>query len=285
MACGRVRELLGAYLDGEAAPGVRAEIDEHLSGCRACSDELGELQRLASALAQPEPASLPPGLWSEIERRLGEPSVVTRRFRGAHRFRPYFALAASIVIVVGLGLFGFPWGRESAVVHADTVDFATLLDALQGDAVTAFDRFLTQYNARETTVADTKRYAPELNFDLPSTLPNGFQLRAVYTLRFGDAPGVAARYELDGEFLGAVFHPPVLREHYGTHKDRSCVVGKHRGHKVPVGEWSLVHLTDPTTCHCVLSRLDADKELPAVMAALAPSSPTMIEHDHDDSGP
>ncbi|MCH8912939.1 MAG: hypothetical protein IIA33_05155, partial [Planctomycetes bacterium] len=39
-----------------------------------------------------------------------------------------------------------------------------------------------------------------------------------------------------------------------------------------VGDWKLVHLTSPTTCHCVLSRLDAATELPAVMQQLAPQS-------------
>ena len=70
-----------------------------------------------------------------------------------------------------------------------------------------------------------------------------------------------------------LFHRPVQKEDYGTHKDHACVVGKHRGHKVEVGQWRLVHLTDPTTCHCVLSRLDEQTELPAVMAAVAPDSP------------
>jgi hypothetical protein len=82
---------------------------------------------------------------------------------------------------------------------------------------------------------------------------------------------VAAEYlRDDGEFLGAVFHPPVQEEDHGSHKDHPAVIGKHRGRKVEVGEWSLVHLTDPTTCHCVLSRLDEVTELPSVMAAMAP---------------
>jgi hypothetical protein len=74
----------------------------------------------------------------------------------------------------------------------------------------------------------------------------------------------------DGELVGVIFHPPVLKEQFGTHDDRDCVIGKHRGHAVEVGEWSLVHVTDPTTCHCVLSRLDHERELADVLPLVAP---------------
>jgi hypothetical protein len=43
---------------------------------------------------------------------------------------------------------------------------------------------------------------------------------------------------------------------------------------VEVKPWRLVHFTDPTTCHCVLSTLDVEKELPAVFAAIAPGFKT-----------
>jgi hypothetical protein len=58
---------------------------------------------------------------------------------------------------------------------------------------------------------------------------------------------------------------------------------QHRRHKVPVGEWSLVHLADPATCHCVLSRLDESTDLPAVIAAIAPCADFSAPHDHHHS--
>jgi len=195
------------------------------------------------------------------------------------------AVAASVVIVIGLGLFGLPWGGEPSQARAATVDFTILLDGLQHDAAAAFERFMTQYEAKAAKPDEAKRYAPGLSFDLPATLPGGFELQTAYILRFGEAPGVAARYDRGGEFLGVVFHAPVLREHFGTHKDRACIMGQHRGHSVPVGDWTLVHLTDATTCHCVLSRLNATTELPAVMTAVAPlaaaTSGESNDHHHD----
>ncbi len=279
--CKRVKDHLGRYLDGEAAPGIAREVESHLSSCYSCAAELEELRLLAAAIAERMPVTVPADLWARIECRLeGEGKRVRRPFPGVLRSRTGMALAASIAVVVALGLLSVPVLRDGgSQVQATTVDFRILLDALQADAQDAFDRFLAQYDAKEATPSEAKRYGSTLNFDLPPTLPGGFELQSAYILRFGEAPGVAARYDRGGEFLGAIFHPPVLREDFGTHKDHSCVVGKHRGHKVPVGEWSLVHLTDPSTCHCVLSRLDEFAELPAVMAAVAPGSSTTISNE------
>ncbi|MBK8270645.1 MAG: hypothetical protein IPK83_21010 [Planctomycetes bacterium] len=119
---------------------------------------------------------------------------------------------------------------------------------------------------------EAKKIASHLNFEIPPELPGGFRFEMSHILQFGGETGVAARYSRDGEFLGAIFHRPIQREEFGTHKDYECVVGKHRGHAVTVGEWKLVHLTDATTCHCVLSRLDETTELPPVMAKIAPNS-------------
>jgi hypothetical protein len=281
MTCEKIRDLMGPYVDDEADPEVRREVETHVSVCCACAEELDDIRQLATSLAQSRPVSVPSELWSAIEERLDSGHAVRMSFISVFRSRSVLAIAASIVIVMGLGLFGVPWGRDQGQARAATVDFAILLDALQHDAVAGFEKFLAQYNARAATPHEAKRCAPKLSFELPRTLPGGFELQTVHILRFGEAPGVAARYDRGGEFLAVVFHAPVLKEHFGTHKDRACIVGKHRGHRVPVGDWSLVHLTDPTTCHCLLSRLDETTELPAVMAAVAPlSAATNGESNH-----
>jgi len=170
-----------------------------------------------------------------------------------------------------------------STAHASTVDFGVLLDALPLDAQKAFRKFLIRYDAKPSTPIAAKRNAADLNFDTPPVLPGGFRLQAVYELRIGGTKGIAAAYDRDGEFLGAVFHPPMKYEKFGSHENLPCIVGEHCGHKVQVGEWKLVHLTDPTTCHCLLSRLDEQSEMPAVMAAIAPKVSEMestSSHDH-----
>lgn len=286
MTCEEVRDVLGRYVDDEAPFALRTDIETHVAGCFPCARELKELRQLGASLAEAPAMAAPPENWTAIEERLDAGAIARPFFFGMLRSHASIAIAASIVVVIGLALFGLPWSGEHNQVRAATIDFTILLDGLQHDAVAAFDRFMTQYGAVAANPDEAKRYAPALSFELPQTLPGGFELQTAYILRFGEAPGVAARYDRGGEVLGVVFHAPVLKEHFGTHKDRACIMGKHRGHSVPVGDWSLVHLTDATTCHCVLSKLREDAELPAVMSAVAPISATSVsepnDHHHDD---
>jgi hypothetical protein len=240
---------------------------------------LETLRSVADALAQPEVVRVPRELWGAIEGRLAH--TATRRHLMIFTFRRVAAAAAVLLIAVGVGFFALPWGWDGArSAQAATIDFGTLLDGVKVDVAAAFEKFLQQYGAKEIPVSEAKKYAPKLNFGLPQVLPGGFRLEKTYTLRFGDSPGIAARYLRDGELLGVIFHPPVLKEQFGTHEDRDCVVGKHRGHAIEVGDWTLVHVTDPTTCHCVLSRLDQERELPSVLPLLAPGAGERSGHDH-----
>ncbi|MFQ5492323.1 MAG: anti-sigma factor family protein [Phycisphaerae bacterium] len=285
MNCDAVREQLGLHLDDELDPRARGAVEEHLAACPACADELNTLQDMATDLARQGPASVPDTLWASIEKRLDHASKTgSQRSASAWRFgtfRQPLAAAASVVLVVGLGVLGFVWLDGSAPkAQATIIDFGVLLDALPLDANKAFRKFLIQYDAKETTAVAARRHAPHLSFAIPATLPGGFRLEQAYTLRIGEKGGVAAAYSREGGFLATVFHAPVRQEDFGGHKDYPCVIGKHRGHKVEVGNWRLVHLTDATTCHCVLSRLDEQQELPAVMAAVAPNLPATGRTSH-----
>ncbi len=276
MNCQSARESLGAYVDGELPGEVRATIEAHLAGCTACTLELEFLRSVTASLAESDAIQVPTQLWSEIEHRLDRPVQHAQQEpttgNGFLRIRRY-ALAASILIAVGLGTWAFlSLGDGASVARASTVDFSVLLDALPKDAVAAFEKFLNRYNARPVMASEAKSSAPQLDFEIPAMLPGGFRLEKAYTLRFGDETGAAARYSRNGEFLGAIFHQPIHREEFGTHKDYECVIGQHRGHAVAVGEWKLVHVTDPTTCHCVLSKLGDQSELPEVLKAVAPRS-------------
>jgi hypothetical protein len=289
MICEEATEQLGPFLDGELPSAARDDLQAHLATCSTCQAELEALREVAMELGAPPTMPVPDALWTAIERRLdSEPQGLTGPAPSRTRVstvRPIWlrrvplALAAAVVLAVGLGVFGPVWTGSSA--QASTVDFSVLLNALPLDAQKAFRKFLVLYDAKEGSPVEARRYAPDLNFDLPEVLPGGFRLEGVYLLRFGELAGVAATYDRDGEFLGAVFHPPVDKENFGPHRDYPCVVGRHEGHKVSVGEWKLVHLMDPTTCHCILSRLDEQTELPGVVAAVAPKFPAgASRHGH-----
>jgi len=270
MTCDTVQEQLGAFVDGEVAPELQAAIQAHAAKCPNCAAELAELRALADALNRPEAATVPPTLWQAIEERL--PARPKRRILTLPITR-LVGIAAAIFILIGLGLFSLPWGGNGIPqAQAATVDFGVLLDGLRFDARAAFDKFVALYQGRPAMVADAQRHGKNLSFNLPESLPGGFRLATAYTLRFGNKPGVAVCYVRDGQFLAAIFHPPVLEEQYGTHEDRECVIGSHRGHAVEVGDWRLVHVTDPSTCHCILSTLDESTELPPVLSALVPNA-------------
>ncbi|MBA5868188.1 MAG: hypothetical protein GDA67_15955 [Nitrospira sp. CR1.3] len=273
MNCHSVRESLGAYLDGELPVDACAPFEAHLAGCLACTSELEIMRSVTESIAKSAAVQVPARLWTEIDRRLDRP--VQRELTPRNRFLRVrrYALAASVLIAVGLGAWAFlPLGGGASVARASTVDFSMLLDTLPNDAVAAFEKFLNRYNARPVLASEAKNSAPQLDFEIPATLPGGFRLEKAYTLRFGDETGAAARYSRDGEFLGVIFHRPVHREEFGTHKDYECAIGNHRGHAVAVGEWKLVHVTDASTCHCVLSKLDDRSELPEILKAVAPRS-------------
>ncbi len=266
MKCPEVCPLLGPFLDEELPLTQRHEIQRHLEACPDCRAEYRSLADLAVQLKGQ--VSAPPQLWAAIEARL--PVRSQRMFRLSRRA---VAIAAVLVAAVGIGLFAWSWGLPpgASPARAASVDFGDLLAGLPQDARLAFDRFLDMYGARIATEDEARRHGAALNFAIPALLTGGFQRQAIYVLNFGPKPGVAVRYDRDGEFLAMIFHPPVLEEDYGTHEDRECVIGKHRGHAVEVGEWALVHVTDATTCHCILSRLDPMTELAPIVVEVVPN--------------
>ncbi len=282
MNCETAKQQLGAYFDDELPIEAHRETEAHLSQCPGCSAELASIRELAHRLAPAERARVPADLWSAIERRLDSPAQESPGRTGRSLWSRPYALAASLLVVLGLGSWAIlSFGDGATVAKASTLDFSMLLDALPKDASAAFDKFLAQYDARQSSPTQAKRAAPKLNFEIPDALPGGFRLDKTYVLRFGKEPGAAAKYIRNDELLVTIFHQPVRQEDFGTHADYPCVIGQHRGHAVSVGDWRLVHVTDSTTCHCVLSKLGDDSELPEVIKAVAPDvMPQSDSHGH-----
>lgn len=276
MTCREITNLLGSYLDGELSRFEAKVVREHVMRCARCRGELASIESLALAIAHAPAPQRPSGLWQTIEAQLARPIGADAAKVGVTRPFRLKRVAAIIVfaLLVGTGFWVLRGSDHAA--QAATIDFGVLLDTLPLDPPKAFYRFLTLYGAVEIKAAQAHEFASRLDFEIPATLPGGFERMAVYGLRFGDNPGVATRYERDGEFLAAIFHPAVHPEQFGTHQDYPCVVGDHHGHKVSIGEWHMVHLTDPGTCHCLLSRLD-EVELSRIFKAVAPRSVPVSE--------
>ena len=278
-------EKLGRFFDGELCEAERIEIESHLKVCPHCASEFAALSSMQDQIAAVESTGPPTRLWESIEVSLDSTALSSEteqlgQFSGSSRFRRFRAAAG---IAAALGLIGFAtlWIVRGKPAHAAVVDFTVLLDSISEGAVEAFDRFIKHHRGRPVDPVDARRSAPELDFEVPPKLPGEWQRAKTYRLKFGESVGIAASYTRgDGEFLATIFHPPVKKENFGTHKDYPCVVGKHRGHSVQIGEWRMVHLTDPSTCHCVLSRITDEDQLAKVMSAIAPRSIPTDDHGH-----
>jgi hypothetical protein len=112
--CREIRQALGVYVLGAIDPAERAMVDEHLSSCPECREELASLaglpamlrkvpiveaERLAAAEQDPELAGVPSAemLTSLVAR--------TANVRRVHRWRTLAAAAAVAVVALGGGAF------------------------------------------------------------------------------------------------------------------------------------------------------------------------------------
>ncbi|MGE0814964.1 MAG: zf-HC2 domain-containing protein [Vicinamibacterales bacterium] len=107
-------EELSSYLDGDLAPGDRAQVEAHLAACDACRgllDELAEVRAAAAAwadtLAEPD-ADLWPGIAAQLPgpraAAAGGPAAITPTPWYRRRWSvgiPELAIAASLLAAVG----------------------------------------------------------------------------------------------------------------------------------------------------------------------------------------
>lgn len=97
MKCRDVHQLLHPYSDGELDLVRHVEIDEHLAGCTACSDQVKHLRSLRAAVSSPllyhrAPASL------HVRVQLPTPPTTRRRQPSS---RQLAAIAAGVLFLIG----------------------------------------------------------------------------------------------------------------------------------------------------------------------------------------
>jgi anti-sigma factor RsiW len=136
---GHVEDRLLPLIAGELETAEQREVERHLTGCEACRAARVDFERLASALARPEP---PPVHWGAYRAELREKldARQTGRARGlAWSLRPLsMAVAAGLVAVMiwtglpGLGGQGGPGdvALEDSIL-ASRLDLISSLDLVQ----------------------------------------------------------------------------------------------------------------------------------------------------------
>jgi anti-sigma factor RsiW len=111
-----VSKELSAYCNGELSADAARHVAEHLIGCNRCRPEFEEI-RLGVRLAEQLPiVPAPDSLWTDLELLMSTPAAgvathAARRVWGPPRLR-FVALAAVVVLTVGLGVFWF-YPREA----------------------------------------------------------------------------------------------------------------------------------------------------------------------------
>ena len=78
MECAGIREYLSEYVDGTLDPQNRALVEEHLSTCEHCREELSSLRAVIEELGSLEPLSAPENFLRSIHERIENRSAFSR---------------------------------------------------------------------------------------------------------------------------------------------------------------------------------------------------------------
>jgi anti-sigma-K factor RskA len=122
-----IQELLAGYvlrsLSGDDAAEADRILTEHVPGCPECRETLDAFQTVAGELALDAPAVTPPDTLRARLRRELEPRGRSRWTAGR-----FVAVAASIVVVVGVGGIALMRGDAGGLVKGDGLARAELRD-------------------------------------------------------------------------------------------------------------------------------------------------------------
>jgi anti-sigma factor RsiW len=102
MTCESVREMLGAYVDGELDANGEFQLRTHLAECPECPDAYRRLRSLQQEIKSGGlHYAAPPELEARIRGSLG--SVTSERTRERTAFRDWMAIAACVLVAISVG--------------------------------------------------------------------------------------------------------------------------------------------------------------------------------------
>lgn len=122
MTCDSVRDMLGAYLDGELDANAEFQIREHLAECAECPEAYRRLRSLKDGIKESNLYySTPPGLEARIRASLH--GTKKDRHTRLNPFRQWMAIAASVLVglSIGLSVYVFRRGTSSELLAQQAV--------------------------------------------------------------------------------------------------------------------------------------------------------------------
>ncbi|MGN6547678.1 MAG: anti-sigma factor family protein [Aureliella sp.] len=198
MNCAETQELLSSYYDGELSGELAAQVEQHVAHCSDCQAELASFQQLSAAICAAPACPPAAGNWQRIAARLEEPgptpnavtqasaasdAVVVRPgqmspaqispslFGGARTAAALLALAAAVLLMVGLRTGVDRSGNEPAAVVASAVDYEDVLQTFQREPQLAIEQLSKRYDGREVSAEQATAllgFRPSIAAGLPS---------------------------------------------------------------------------------------------------------------------
>jgi anti-sigma factor RsiW len=188
-------DKLNAFIDGELPPTERQEIEEHLTGCHACTLRVLSATRLKAATARAgQRFAPPPEAFARLTAQLRSPSPTKKpaRIYSMQTLRPIAWSAVAAAILIAVSLLG--WRQ----LHQPNTLAAELLD----------QHLATLSSAATPQVISTDRH----------TVKPWFQGRLPFSFNLPDAAALPPDTTLKGADLAYINNQPAALLLFTIHK-------------------------------------------------------------------
>ncbi|TWU34873.1 anti-sigma factor family protein [Novipirellula artificiosorum] len=258
MKCTDVRQQLSAYYDGELDTPANEAVKQHLAECEQCASELASFASLTEEFARSPKLEAPASIWTNLSQRLDASSTKGASLVEGESLAPliqtssllaptqrngwlglrHFAVAAAVLILLGLGVIAARHSRDSdtgpmAAVHdhehEHSAEFAMTMDhylkTLPNDPDAA-ERFLLSKYEGTTVPAESAVQLVGYRPAVAGGLPDGYSLASTSVLKMPCCTCVKAVCKRsDGSTLVLFEHDDEKTEWFGDRKTSQTVCG------------------------------------------------------------
>ena len=232
MDCVEVKELLSAYYDGELSSSAQDAVARHVEECDTCSGELARFESLSAMAANLDMPAPRREIWLELQRQLDEEGrdekVAVKRVgdtsRSSGPIPRFVGLAATVLLAVGMGVFGYStWFGHGE--HTDFTDkFGHYLEQFNRDPDSAQQFLLAQY---ENQRVDAERAIVHVGYRpaVAKGLPDGYTVATNYVMNMPCCTCVQSICERSDGSTFAIFEhdDEETKEWFGDRKEMSTI--------------------------------------------------------------
>jgi len=182
--CSEVQERLSAYHDSELSQDEAARVAVHVADCSSCAAEVASFEYLSVFSRQLTDPTVPEYIWAKLQPLLDKstkPWTILPQFVPSHLSLPRLALAATVLIAVGIGAVAYNnWISQPEQNHL-AVNFVRYLEEFDQNLDNAQRILLAKYDGQPITLTeatDILGYEPVV----AKGLPPGYSIEKVHLL-------------------------------------------------------------------------------------------------------